>query len=513
MIRISSGTASTVSPRRVLTMAGYMLIFAISHTQALLYTSNQNTKFLHGMADAGVGFLAGDWLARTVDPLPFFSLLIHIVYGCLHEYIIYLFYFILLGVYIYGMLGIADRLFRVSDSLSKEFTFFSLFTLMHAAIAGTLQPLLTEGVADQYLLKNYLQPCVFGVLMILSLRLYLEKKKVFGVILLCAATWFHTAYLFPAALFVCAFMLADYLETGDVRRPAVIGALALACVLPVVLYTKIVLAPEGVAAHAQALDIIVNWRIPHHAIIARWLDWTVIVKIILMCAALWLVRSNRQLFIILLFPFAGGALFTLVQASTGSLSLALLAPWRVSAFLVPLASMIILARFVVLLPWEKTAARRLLAAASGLLVILMLYQGASDQVRMYRSSLSGQFFSMMEHIKRTKQPGETYLIPNHDVRFDMFRMRTGAPVFITWKSHPYRDGEVLEWYRRNLLADRFYQGHDRSSGLMKEFMMRGVTHLVVPRIITSPDAPGLALIYENEKNRIYRIGKPQPNGQ
>ena len=52
------------------------LIFGISYTQYPLYTSNQHTKFLQGLAKAGNGYLNKDWLANTLDPLPAFTFLV-----------------------------------------------------------------------------------------------------------------------------------------------------------------------------------------------------------------------------------------------------------------------------------------------------------------------------------------------------------------------------------------------------------------------------------------------------
>ena len=38
-----------------------------------------------------------------------------------------------------------------------------------------------------------------------------------------------------------------------------------------------------------------------------------------------------------------------------------------------------------------------------------------------------------------------------------FRLATGQPVFIDLKSIPYRDTEIVEWYRRLKLVNDFYQ--------------------------------------------------------
>src|SRR6476620_6226023 len=50
--------------------------FAVALSQEPLYFANQNTKYLHGAAAAGYGWLSGDWMASTIDPLPVFSVLV-----------------------------------------------------------------------------------------------------------------------------------------------------------------------------------------------------------------------------------------------------------------------------------------------------------------------------------------------------------------------------------------------------------------------------------------------------
>src|SRR5438045_9149401 len=46
----------------------WAVLFAVAHTQSPLYYSNQNQYLLHGLANAGVGYLNEDWLANTRDP-------------------------------------------------------------------------------------------------------------------------------------------------------------------------------------------------------------------------------------------------------------------------------------------------------------------------------------------------------------------------------------------------------------------------------------------------------------
>src|SRR5215218_2561475 len=60
-------------PASRLLVAACAVGFAIAHTQAPLFYSNQNQYLLHGLASAGYGYLSADWLSTTADPTPLFS--------------------------------------------------------------------------------------------------------------------------------------------------------------------------------------------------------------------------------------------------------------------------------------------------------------------------------------------------------------------------------------------------------------------------------------------------------
>src|SRR2546423_1575197 len=72
---------------------------AAAYTQAALYYSNQNQSFLHGLAHAGEGLLAEDWLAKTNDPTPVFSALVTITARLLHPWAFHLYYALFFGAY------------------------------------------------------------------------------------------------------------------------------------------------------------------------------------------------------------------------------------------------------------------------------------------------------------------------------------------------------------------------------------------------------------------------------
>ncbi len=95
-----------------------------------------------------------------------------------------------------------------------------------------------------------------------------------------------------------------------------------------------------------------------------------------------------------------------------------------------------------------------------------------------------------------KQTGDVYLTP---VKLQDFRLETGAPVFVEFKSIPYQDMDVIEWQRRELLADQFYKTNDCES-LIQFRDMEGVTHAVLP---ASSQAVSCAINKEIYRDEYY----------
>ena len=106
---------------------------------------------------------------------------------------------------------------------------------------------------------------------------------------------------------------------------------------------------------------------------------------------------------------------------------------------------------------------------------------------------------MMAHVESTVSAGDSYLTP---VKMQDFRLETGAPVYIDFKSIPYRDGDVLEWYRRIKDAEQFYETLDCTQVMM--FAEEGVTHIVL-EVDSIMQCPLLELDYQDEHYSVYRI--------
>jgi hypothetical protein len=247
--------------------------FVIAHTQSPLYYSNQNQYFLHGFARAGVGDLANDWLANTRDPTPVFSELVAIWVRLMSPFSFQVIYALMLA----GYAAAAAWLMRgVSRGLGL-FAAWMLFLAIHGAVFrvasarlfGVDYPwYLQAGVANQYLLGPGLQPSSFGVLLLVSLAAF-AANRVYGAALWAAgAAVMHSTYLLASALLVLGFAVALWRE-GRRREGLNVVLLALAVVMPTLVYAIRYFAPTDMNTFAAAQDILVNVRLPQHARIVR----------------------------------------------------------------------------------------------------------------------------------------------------------------------------------------------------------------------------------------------------
>jgi len=456
--------------------------FGAAYTMSPLYEGNQNTKFLHGLAMAGRGFLAQDWLANTADPLPVFSLFVALT-ARVSESLFYVYYILMFGVYSWALVGIAGEVYPTNKTWTRRLVIFTLLLVYHSKwilkmyerTYSVNMRLIQYGLADQYLLGEEFQNSTMGVFLLLSIYLFLRRKYIASVLLIGVASLFHSAYLFSAALMVAAYCLILLWENlsgqpgakrwelknllSAARQSFQIGLLALAFAVPLVLYNQLALPSSDPETARQALHILVQERIPHHTQLSAFMNRWAYLQVGLMLLGIVLAWRSR-LTPILFTLFAGGALFTAIQYLTASDSLALLGPWRVSVLLVPIATTLV---FTVALSFFLDVLRLGKLPYQWIAIPLALYylffavrEGIDNQRLLGKGFRSNRVAVLMDKALQLASPGDVYLIPPLEAEFDDFRIFTGLPILANWKSHPYKDDEVLEWYHRVKLAQEFY---------------------------------------------------------
>jgi hypothetical protein len=509
--------------------------FAVAHTQAPLYYSNQNQYLLHGLAAGGLGHLSADWLANTRDPTPLFSGLVAAGYRALGEWSFQAAYFLLLTGYFLSARWLVGALPGVPDTRAFRLAWAAAFTAAHAAIlrvasvelAGVDYPwYLQSGVAGQYLLGPGLQPSAFGVLLLAAVAAFANGRPVLAAALAAGAVVFHSTYLLPAGLLTLGF-LAALAVAGRTRTAVAAGAVALVVVAPVVAYVLAGFSPSSEDSFGEAHRILVEVRIPHHAVVARWLDVVACAQIAWMAVGIALLRRT-PLFLVLLVFTAGGLALTLAQAATGDHTLALLFPWRVSVLLVPVATAVTLAKLAALLPpgrvtgWVSAAVLAVLVAGGVVVMVERIgYRMSDDEEPLYA------------FVRGNAKPGDVYLLPVRipavgggrgsvstsftppprpkpgsnliPVDLQRFRLHTGAPIYADFKSVPYADAEVLEWYRRLKAVEDWYEEPNWDTPGMREALVReGVTHVVAPRG-QEPRAAYLEQVHADPAYVVYRV--------
>lgn len=483
-------------------------IFALSYSQSPLYTSNQYQYFVHGLARCGQGTLAEDWLASTADPTPVFSFIVEV--ACRLDVLsaLYIFYALLMGVYVFSLIGIVESVAPVKNSPLLLGVFFALTVFQHSAF---LRYLLTSlagphwgylfdgGVAGQRLLGPVFQPSSFGVFLLLSLYFHLRGKTLPAVLSVVFAATVHPTYLLSAAALTLAYLAELTFVQRRPKQALLTGIAALAAVTPILLYTWTLFSGSDPVVTARARDILVNIRIPHHARIQDWFDATTIMKLCLIAAGIFAGRRQR-LFLLLSLPLGISVLLTLVQAATGSHALALLFPWRLSAWLVPVASAVLaaeLARRIVAVTPARRA--RLLEVAALTVIGLAVFSGLTRAWLEAGEQSAVSSRSLEAYVAGHRQPGQVYLIPP---KLYDFRLMATAPVYGDFFSIPYRDTDVIEWYSRFLNAQHFYESAD--CALLEELSWQGVTHVVLPADFATR-CPALLPLYSDPAYQLFEL--------
>ena len=491
----------------------WTLAFALSYAQSPLYTSNQNQYFLHGLARAGAGFLRHDWLANTADPTPLFSLMVEGFAAW--PWVFYVIYAALMGAYLFSLLSLVSTVFNLGSPIKRRLMLAALVVLHSAAlrhllarfVAPEAEFLLEGGVAGQRLLGVVLQPSAFGVFLLLSLALFLRDHRIGSVVSLAAAAAVHPTYLLSAGILLAIYITLTGWRAHGRRRAAAMALLGAALLAPIAAFVWINFRPSGADLYVRAADILIRLRLPHHAIPAKWLDFTVALQALLVLGSLILVRRSR-LFPTLLVASLTVAILTAAQMLTRNATLALAFPWRLSSLLVPVSTAC-LAATLVAAAVERLSARphglRALTVAACLAVAITATAGVYRFAVERQQQREDPAAPMMAFVAQTLAESQTYFIPP---KLQDFRLRSGAPIVVEAKAIPYRAEEVTEWYDRLTMARNFFRSRPEWIDCRGVEVARdeyGATHVVLGPEQLGLDCPQWEEIFTDGEYAVYRV--------
>ena len=297
--------------------------------------------------------------------------------------------------------------------------------------------------------------------------------------------------------------------------------------VPVVAFNAVRFQPTDAATFAEAQCLLAEVRIPHHALVSRWLDPIAGLQIVWILLSIWLVRRT-PLGIVMIVATILAAILTAIAAVTNFHLLCLLFPWRISAVFVPLATAIVacrVSRCCERLPTVSSIVAHFIIASSlaaGVVHPFFSFGYATNDER--ERNLYGA-------VNRLGHRGDVYLIPTRipplnsgkrgaasttftapprptpssnliPVDLQRFRLMSGRAIFVYFKSVPYADVEVLEWHRRVTLASSWYEKNEWD---LQAIRREGITHVVVPAETLINSSGSWAVEYEDKFFRIYRL--------
>ncbi len=527
----------------VLRVAGLLVLalaFEVAYGQSPLYTGNQHTYLLHGLSQAGAGLLEADWQARTADPAPVTSLVVATAAKLGSEWLLLLFHAALIGAYGVALAGIGVTLFRL-DGWPRRLVLVAALIAVHSWIVAGLRlglpddvrALVSRGLAGQFAPGLTFQPSLFGVLLVVSLLLYARGRLTAAIATAGAAAIFHPTYLLSAAVLSGAYLVDTFAGTGRWRTLVPGAAVAALTLVPVAVYALIAFGPAPAPLHEAAQSVLVDFRIPQHAKPEEWFGADDAIRLGIVAAGVALAWGTVLFPVLALVVAAGGGL-TAVQLLTGSETLALLFPWRVSVFLVPVCAAILLAaairasfglaslleRLVARFRPERaarlgTGARVAACGLAGFVVAVSLVAGLERLARLEPEPRRDELDRL---VTAQLRPGDLYLVPP---LLEEFRLDTGAPVYVDYKSHPYEDREVLEWRRRLREVTRVYARRSLDCArLERTARAAGITHVVVEAptraqcdfLTDAIDAEGMT-VFRVEADRSRRAGGDSRGGR
>ncbi len=145
---------------------------------------------------------------------------------------------------------------------------------------------------------------------------------------------------------------------------------------------------------------------------------------------------------------------------------------------------------------------------SAALIVLLAAAGVAGFVLQDGERSLDPAAGMMRFVREQARPGDIYLIP---AGLQEFRLATGAPVLVDFKSIPYRDVDVLEWSERLRLVDWFYREHpaDVDCALLDELAQRyGVTHVVLDEDLLDLTCPQSREVYRDAHYAVHALALP-----
>ena len=424
----------------------FSLLFIIS-TGALPLFEGNHSHLLRSIAYFEGSKLSNDWLANQTDPVPVFTFINSFLIKIFSSNITYLLHAIL------GLILIISCFFICKNYLNKKNSitiflvwFFIFFIIFH-------EKTFFSGVAGQSIYNKTYQPSTYGVLLILSLCLFIYDKLILSIIIASLSAIIHPTYLIHSIFLISGYCIY-FLYFKNYRNLLISMLIALIFLTPLLLYLLLNFISLDPNISILGQEIMAVQRIPHHAKITYWFSYKDIQSLIIITSALFLVYKEKNIFIPLIVVCTLSLIFTLIHYLTDSNFLGLLFPWRSSVYLNPISILIILSIVLNKLNQKYSLTienySKVISLICMLFILLLTIPGVKEIYSL--NEFKKKKFSLAIKLSKEKNINRL-LIP---INQNHIRMNSGIPIFIDWKSTPYKNEEIIDWYERINLAKNFY---------------------------------------------------------
>ena len=138
-----------------------------------------------------------------------------------------------------------------------------------------------------------------------------------------------------------------------------------------------------------------------------------------------------------------------------------------------------------------------------ILIIIVSFTGLKKTVN--STSNKNLNFPISSEIKKYENDIERILIP---VDLQRMRLNTGIPIFIDWKSTPFKNDETIEWYERIKLTNSFFHAkklNKQNELLLKIIKKDYISHVLIRDYENEHILNECNLIFKNYGYLFYEI--------
>jgi hypothetical protein len=417
------------------------------------FASNQNTYLLHAVGPS-LPQLQDDWLLHTTDPVPVFTAVARLAGGTIgfavESFVLTLAAFAGLFLIAWTLLRTAPRTVRCAvPPLAVLLLSAVCYLLTRVPVLSWVQPF--RGLGGQYLMSvpSLFQPSDCGALILLGAAIataavtsrFRRPLWMVAAALTVTACALHPTYLAPLAVALLGFAVADLSASRTIRRFGWYAGTGVAAIALVVATNPVV---RGSFTHhgGEPQRYLAFERIPHHTLVSHWDPRDAVFAILVIAGAgltVWLTGAWWAATVLSVCLMVA-AVTALTVEVTRNVALAMMFPWRITVFLVPVATITVIVCLVRLFVERLRHVSTAMLPVCACMSLACLAVGASLTVNAADPTSSRAVRGV-----RAARPSGVGLIP---LELDNVRLNTPAAVFVDWKSHPYAPADLTEWQRR-----------------------------------------------------------------